>query len=715
MHPLRTLVLLAAVASPLVANAGSPRTITPPEVIAPTCFGFAEGGAAVYAVRLKATCDVATNQCEAASYLSRVTPDGKGKTVGYLSLKRGETLPDAAALIASSGAPSVQKAQAAMSDAVMPCAVAKDGEVLVLDGGRKVHVGKTSEGLMALRSDNWREVVVPKDVEQVFWGPGAKTWFYRRTLPVEGGVDATFQSVNVSSLFLATPKKPSAAAVAITHQNLVTDQCLGFDAGGAAYWNRAEVAGDTLIMRVHRLGGGQPYEIARRVMPAALKLPSLTAATVTLGELAFANSLLSDVTMPCTTTALTELSKELTARGKPVQVSLLSEGQRRVVRFVGPEGGRADIAVSADALRLVTAPDSPTWYLLDGDDAAKVELGVVLGTPSRFPLAVGAEPTCFESRVKVLVDVEQRTDGAVLVARQVGTAFVTDLARGPKDATPDALMQLVERDTLIDLAAVHPNAKPCTLAALGAEKKFELAGQWHTLTRTERGWVAARPGYEQVIGNVDAEPRWVFPGSYEATLVFEDASSKLSFIPTTVTKYTELPDPPEVAMKAPKLLSSETPGPVPADKRCLAWSSKDKVAWIVRWMPDDSAVLTEVRKEGYYQRVTLAKALEDWTHMFDHANNFLGKADLGCLAGRTGNIAGHRFEVVTNGTKVEVRFGDKVVKAGSLVSKDDYDNTIERSLGTAFYHPDVKAIVIELDGGEQGDGYLAVDLAKALP
>src|SRR5688572_27348567 len=102
MHPLRTLVLLAALASPLVAHAGSPRTITPPEVIAPTCFGFAEGGAAVYAVRLKATCDAATNQCEAASYLTRVTPDGKGKTVGYLSLKRGETLPDAAALIASS-------------------------------------------------------------------------------------------------------------------------------------------------------------------------------------------------------------------------------------------------------------------------------------------------------------------------------------------------------------------------------------------------------------------------------------------------------------------------------------------------------------------------------------------------------------------------------------------------------------------------------------
>ncbi|HRE89827.1 MAG TPA: hypothetical protein PK095_11885, partial [Myxococcota bacterium] len=297
------------------------------------------------------------------------------------------------------------------------------------------------------------------------------------------------------------------------------------------------------------------------------------------------------------------------------------------------------------------------------------------------------------------------------------------------DTTEKSLIESLSPERLIDLAERLPPLRetPCSLTAIAAEAPLSLPehlaprhlGYQPTGSPLPATLVPVSGGFElraldyRMGVPLPSTPGWLLSTGSSAALVHIDPSGVV--VASHPLRHWELaPQPPGLAMEKPKLLDLKTPDLRPFDRRCLAWDSKNRVAWLVRWQPacdgydcGDVALLTEVRSDGYYQRVTLHKDGSDWSNMFGHANTHLQKADLGCLAGLEFEVLGRPVRVSTDPTSILVEVGGKSKRVGKR--QDDTGRVAD--LRTAFYHPAVNALAIELVA-EGFPRYLWVDISK---
>jgi hypothetical protein len=739
-----SLLLALALANP--GHAEGPRPITPSEAASPTCFGFAADGA-VYAVRKKASCEAA-GKCEAATYLTRVQGGGFGKTVGYLTLLKKDVPPTDGELVASARTPSLAKAAEAMSDVVSPCSEAVPGSTLTLEGGRTVKVIREPGGRTVLRSDNFREVVISAQHEQILWGPEVRTWYARRTVTAPPPVDATatpplpatdteFFSFDVSRLFGPLPAPASSKAVTLTRQKLLEPLCLGVErASGAYHFNVPVVLSDRVTFNMLRVSpsGTETFQISSRMRLAAAPDPRNTANAVTDGELAFANERLAKVDAPCALAfpapeglPPTEIQAGLEgAGGQPITAGLVSTPNGKMLRLAGKFGSRRLVPAPA-VLMILSAPGTPhivVQTLGKESSYTSVSLEALAHEPMRFPLPAQLDqPVCVRASVPRIIDLERAPGRTDLVLRSIAPAGqippapgaeVFVIATGPESATAEELLAKITDEQRIALAERFPvSSAACTIEPFKPTAELALVedkGLWRLQNATHQYQFLLR-----------SKPLWRLSWDRQVAWGFEDDNSRLAFEVERPHAWTLRPEPPEVAAKAPKLLKDAVPAIIPADRRCLAWDSKTRTAWIVRYQstcPDapadylghceDEGLLTEVRKDGYFKRVTLVSGYEDWKHMFEHANTYLEKADLGCLAGLEMTIRGRTYLVGRDGHQATLTYDGVTKKVGRIE-----DPTEERpvSITTAFWHPEVDAIAIELDA-VNATRYLWVDISK---
>lgn len=738
MRPLFTLLALALFATPVFAE--PPRTVTPSDVLSPICLGFAPDDNAIYAVRTKSTCDPATNRCEVASYLTRATQGGTGKTVGYLALARKDgASPSPDEVRATANPSSLAKANEAMADATVPCATANIGDTLTLAGGRTVKVLRGEEGLVLLRGDNFKEFTIPLRHQQLFWGPSVKTWYLRRDVPTVGGQDSELVQLGVSLLFDPPPPLASSQALALTPQNAITPRCLGAHRESGRYWfNQVVVGPDSVLFQLTEVGPNRTlhYDIARKPRSPLAPDPKLAALVLTPKELAYANARLSTIDAPCAVVVppllgAPPLVLQAAVDGVTVELSTVDGPRGRQLRFRGPLGGRRHLP--ADRPLIVHSAKGSNSLVVQslGPTAGfeAVDLEPLTHEPRRFPTPA-ALPACLMMPDEHVLAVERQSDHASLVLRSLRNPAhpVEVLAKGAADSTQQALLESLTPERLIDLAERLPPIRqtPCTMTRLEAEASFALPeslaprhlGYQPTGSPLQAKLAPVGSGLElraldyRLPVTLPHAPGWLLSTDTSATLVEMDGADTLRSQP--IRGWELAPQAPEVALASPKLLDTTTPSPRPFDRRCLAWDSKNRVAWLVRWQPacegyecGDVALLTEVRSDGYYQRVTLHKEDRDWTNMFGHANTHLQKADLGCYAGLEFEAAGRPIKVSTDPTFILVEAGGKVKKVGKRL--DDEGRIAD--LRTAFYHPAINAIAIELVA-EGWPRYLWVDLSK---
>lgn len=732
-------VLLATAWTVTPALAEPSRPVTGADVLSPICLGFAPEDGAIYAVRTKSTCDTATNRCEVASYLTRATKGGFGKTVGYLALARKDGAnPSPDEVLATANPSSLAKANEAMADASVPCSTAAIGDTLSLAGGRSVRVLRGDDSLVLLRGDNFKELVVPVVHQQLFWGPSVKTWYLRRDVPIVGGQDSELVPLDVSLLFDPPPPPASSQAVALTPQNAITPKCLGAHRESGRYWfNQVLVGPDSVLFQLTEVGPTRTlhYDIARKPRSPLAPDPKLASLALTPKELALANARLSAIDAPCAVVVppllgAPPLVLQAAVDGVTVELSTVDGAWGRQLRFRGPLGARRHLP--ADRPLIVHSAKGSNSLVVQtlgpSSGFEAVDLEPLTREPRRFPTPA-ALPACLMMPDEHVLAIERHPDRAALVLRRLSNPAtpVEVLAEGPADLTESALSETLTPERLIDLAERLPpmRATPCSMTPIserGLSLPESLAprhlGYQPTGTPLQASLVQVGDGVElraldyRLPIALPRSPGWLLSTNTSATLVHLDGAGALKGQP--IRGWELAPQAPELAMAAPKKLDLTTPSPRPFDRRCLAWDSKNRVAWLVRWQPacdgydcGDVALLTEVRSDGYYQRVTLHKDGRDWTNMFGHANTHLEKAELGCLAGLEFEAAGRPIKVSTDPTFILVEAGGKVKKVGKRL--DDEGRIAD--LRTAFYHPAVNAIAIELVA-EGWPRYLWVDLSK---
>lgn len=734
------LALLAIAFLPTTALAEPSRPVTSSDVLSPICLGFAPDDNAIYAVRTKSTCDPTTNRCEVASYLTRATKGGVGKTVGYLALARKDGAnPGPDEVLATASPSSLAKANEAMADATVPCATANIGDTLALTGGRTVKVLRGDNGTLILRGDNFKDLPVEVPHQQLFWGPSVKTWYLRRDVPIVGGQDMELIPLEVGLLFDPPPPPASNQALALTPQNAITPKCLGAHRESGRFWfNQVVVGPDSVLFQLTEVGPTRTlhYDIARKPRSTLAPDPKLAALALTPKELAYANARLSTIDAPCAVVVppllgAPPLVLQAAVDGVTVELSTVDGPRGRQLRFRGTLGARRHLP--ADKPLIVhSAKGSNTLVVqvLGATTAFQpVDLTPLTLEPRRFPIP-DSLPACLMMPDEHVLAVEHQADRSTLTLRRLSTPKtpVEVLAEGPADATDNTLSASLTPERLIDLAerlpplrstacamTPIPNDGTLTLAESLAPRHlgYQSTGAPLTATITPVGEAFELRALDYRLAlTLPRTPGWLIQTDSSATLVHLDGAGGLAGQPIRGWEFA--PQALDLALAAPKTLDLRTPSPRPFDRRCLAWDSKNRAAWLVRWQPacegydcGDVALLTEVRSDGYYQRVTLHKDDRDWTNMFGHANTHLQKADLGCYAGLEFEAAGRPIKVSLDPSSILVEAGGKTKKVGKRL--DDEGRLAD--LRTAFYHPAVNAIAIELvaDGWPR---YLWVDLSK---
>ncbi len=630
-----TACAVLAFASDAARAAGPARPVSAEEATLPTCFGYVGSGDAVYAVRLKSSCEAATGKCEVASYLARVTPDGLTKTVAYLTYWKGDGMPSPSQVAATAKPANLEKALAEMGDATMACDAVQPGKRFSYDEGRRSgSLEKLSDGTWVVRSDNLRSQVLPPGIDALFVAPRGGAWFVHRTTTDGAAADATFERISVDLLMRPAPRAAAPKAVAVASHNVATEACLGWQSGDdTMVYLSPEVASGQAYSRLYtvRAASATMTEVAKRPLLPGLSSPQVALATVVPSELALANDLLAEVDTGCLATPLAAgKTATIPARGTTVEVTR----QGSEVMLLGPDGARVSVSIGgggASEVTLVRADGKDArWYLAAKDGGrlrfVPIALDPVFVKPTLFalPATVGA-PVCVETAYgEMYILMYTRTPGAagdeaVLTLESLGARpSVVPLAKATLAATDpdDAILAKIARDRRIEVAAKLGDTKACALTALGADAAFTADGVGYTLKQDGGRWAVARADHAALLPLASARgtPRWAM-----GTTLFFATESGHGWTRTTFDPrgWDRLPDPPEAAAKAPKLLDGKVPGHVPAQRRCLAWNSKDRAVWIVRMAGDcttadgspctPSTILTEVRKEASYKRVTLAK------------------------------------------------------------------------------------------------------------
>ena len=390
-------------------------------------------------------------------------------------------------------------------------------------------------------------------------------------------------------------------------------------------------------------------------------------------------------------------------------------------------------------MTLVRADGKDTrWYLATKDGArhrfVPVALDPVFVKPTLFALpATVAAPVCVETaRGATYILMYTRSAGAtgdeaVLTLESLGASpSVVPLAKATLATTDpdDAILATIDRDRRIEVAAKLGDTKACALTTLGANAAFTADGVAYTLKQDGGRWAVARADHAALLPLASAHgtPRWAM-----GTALFFAAESGHGWTRTRFepSGWDRLPDPPEAAAKAPKLLGGKVPGHAPAQKRCLAWNSKDRATWIVRPAGDcttadgtpctPSAILTEVRKEASYKRVTLAKNGASTPAALAQADTLLAKADLGCVDGQDATILGVPVKVSLEADQVMVEANGKKQRVDWIIDRHDDGNDLTEAFENVFWHPDVNVLVLEVrqDSTNWRDRrYLWVDLGR---
>ncbi|HRE89826.1 MAG TPA: hypothetical protein PK095_11880, partial [Myxococcota bacterium] len=395
--PILALMAACIFADPALAE--TPRLVTAQDVLSPICLGFAPEDEAIYAIRTKSSCDAATNRCEVASYLTRASKGGTGKTVGYLALARKEgAMPGAEEVLASVSPTSIAKANEAMADATIPCATAKVGDTLQLEGGRSVKVLKHDQGHILLRGDNFVEFPIPFTHQQLFWGPSTRTWYARREVPIVGGQDIELFKLGVGPLFASPPPSASTQAIALTPQNAISPKCLGAHRESGRYWfNQVVVAPDSVLFQLLEVGPLRTlsYDIARKPRSPLAPDPKLAALALTPKELAFANARLSNVDASCAVVVpplvgAPPLVLQAAVDGVTLELSTVEGPGGRQLRLRGPLGARRHVA--ADRPLIVHSAKGSNSLVVQtlgqGVSAgfAALDLSPLTDEPQRFPI-----------------------------------------------------------------------------------------------------------------------------------------------------------------------------------------------------------------------------------------------------------------------------------------------------------------------------------------
>ena len=722
---------------------GPARRITPDDATQATCFGYV-GSEAMYAVRLKSSCDAATGKCEVASYLARVTPDGLTKTVAYLTYWKGDGMPAQSQLAATAKAGVLDKALGEMADATMACEAVVPGKTFSYDDGRRTGtVSKLDDGSWIVRGDNLQSQVFPKGIDAIFVAPHGNAWTVHRTTNDGTTADAAFERVFVDVLLKQPPRTAASKAIQLTAQNVATEQCLGWrTADDTMYYAAPEVAGSQAISRLYEVSGPgvRPYEVVRRPLPFGITSPQIGLATVVPNELALANDHLAGVDAGCLSTPL-EAGKTLTVPARGTTVEVTRTGSE--LKLLGPDGARVSLSIGmgGGGATLVRADGTDTrWYVktLDGGTVrfTPIALEPVFAKPTVFPLPTTvATPVCYTSSSGLAFILSfSRTPGAggdtaeLTLRREGARPSIESLAKVTLASTDpdDAILAKVTRDRRIELASSFGEVKACELLPIGADGNYMGRDVAYTLKADGDAWGVGRADRNALVplGKGLGTPRFAI----HTTVVFAKAgpAKGWEFATFEPGAWELLPDPPELAAKVPKLLKDKVPGNVPAQKRCLAWNSKDRVAWVVRPTGDcvgggeeggcsPMSILTEVRKDGYYKRVTLSKDGDAWAHMFEQANTLMAKADLGCVDGPRATILGVPVEVSVDDDKIMVEANGKKQRVDGLVDAHDDGNDLSESFENVFWHPDVNVLVIEVRTSSTNSSdrrYVYVDLAR---